>query len=74
MGAFSIGLMVGSAWMHFWPLDIRILMGIGSLLVTISAIIMKRQSKFMDDFIQKRMAERYARKDADDAGQEICAQ
>jgi hypothetical protein len=74
MGAFAIGMMVGSGWMHFWPVSLRIPMGVGSVLVTISAIILKRQAKAMDKFVQKRLAEGYARKDSDDANAENCAQ
>ena len=73
MGAFAIGMMIGSAWMHFWPVRLRLPVGIGSVLVTISAIILKRQAKVMDKFVQKRLAED-ARKDPDDANPESSAQ
>ncbi len=58
LGAFGIGLMVGAAWMFFWPVNLRLTTATGMLLVVISGLGLTISTKFTKEFMRRPEQER----------------
>jgi hypothetical protein len=54
LGGFGIGMIVGGAWMHFWPVKITVISATGALLVTISVATLGKSSTYITKLTQRR--------------------
>jgi len=60
LGAFGIGLIVGAAWMFFWPVSVSLTTTTGVLLATISGVVLKISTKRHDQIMRQLQQERDA--------------